>query len=124
MSDEWLIEQYVNQTDKLQSEIRSLKKERGGLEVEVTHYLKQMEEMQFELSETKEALTKAQELLMWFYSHSNVAQVGTVMMNKARDYLAHQSAPAAKGEERIVNGLTDDEWQDRDDQDRQELERE
>lgn len=63
-----------------------------GLNHEVAHYLQQIEQMESEL-------TKARELLTWFYSHSNVAQVGTVMMNAARDYLAHQSAPAAKGGE-------------------------
>lgn len=41
-------------------------------------------------------LTKARNMVRWFYTHANVHQVGTVMMDAARDFIAHQSAPAAK----------------------------
>lgn len=41
-------------------------------------------------------LTKALSLIRWFYIHANVHQVGTVMMDAARDFIAHQSAPGAK----------------------------
>jgi len=41
-------------------------------------------------------LTNALSLVRWFYTHANVHQVGTVMMDAARDFIAHQSAPAAK----------------------------
>ncbi|TDV54432.1 hypothetical protein EC919_104168 [Pseudomonas graminis] len=41
-------------------------------------------------------LTKARDMVRWFYTHANVHQVGTAMMDSARDFIANQSAPAAK----------------------------
>lgn len=75
---------------------------------------------------TSDELTKAREALagMVEYFPEGHSDGECFSVEQAKAVLAHQSAPAAKGEESTVNGLTDEEWQDRDDRDWQELERE
>lgn len=91
MSSEWLIEQYINQTDKLQSEIRALNKE-------VQRVLQENATLQSEL-------TKAREL---FRDIANDDQMWTIcsiaLARRIDEQLAHQPAPVAKGDKCLDGG--------------------
>lgn len=86
---------HAEAVEKFHAERDALKAEVELLTVQAENDTEANAAIRFERDHYKSELTKALDLVRWLHTHADVRQVGTVMMDSAREFIAHQSAPAA-----------------------------
>lgn len=98
----WVIDAIRDLIGINQSTCSDLRADAARVKAEVSALQQRLNIADQRVDDLQSEVTKARDMVRWFYTHANVHQVGTAMMDAARDFIAHQPAPAAKLDASII----------------------